>query len=132
MFALSRPHRIWTAWLLAAVMLVAAFAPVLAQASQVRRGADLSLSPVCVGGMLKWVDVATGEIKNGQSDPSLGEHLERCPFCTGHSTAPLPPGDIRHDFSSSVSHEAPALFLHAPRPLFAWLRAPSRAPPLTA
>ncbi len=119
-------------WLMALVMAVAAFAPVLAQASQARRGADISLTPVCVGGMLKWFDVATGQIKDGQGDPSLGEHLERCPFCTPHSTAILPPGDARHDASSDASHEAPPLFFHAPRPLFAWLRAPSRAPPLTA
>lgn len=132
MFALSCRHRLWTAWLLAAAMLLAAFAPVLAQASQARRGADMSLSPVCVGGMLKWVDVATGQVKDGQGDPSLGEHLERCPFCTTHSAVALPRADVRQDFSSVASHEAPPLFFHAPRPLFAWLRAPSRAPPLPA
>jgi hypothetical protein len=117
---------------MAAVMLVAAFAPVLSHASQARRGADMSLSPVCIGGMLKWIDVATGQIKDSQGDPSLGEHLERCPFCAAHSADAPPSADMRFEASSGASQEAPPLFFLAPRPLFAWLRAPSRAPPLTA
>jgi len=129
---MSRARRSSVAWLMTLVMVVAAFAPVMAQASQARRGADMSLSPVCVGGMLMWVEVATGHVKDWQGDPNVGEHFERCPFCTTPSTAILPQGDTRNDFSLGASHEAPPLFLHAPRPLFAWLRAPSRAPPLTA
>jgi hypothetical protein len=121
--------RRWFAWLAAIALLFAALAPAVSQAVATSRGADAGLTPICTHAGLKWVDAATGEVRDAPADVDVGNHLERCPFCL--TTSPALPGsaaEVRFAVPE-LPAESPYLFDHAPRTLFVWAHAPSRAPP---
>lgn len=66
-----------------------------------------------------------------QKNSSVG--FEHCPYCTVHGgSVGLPPtvGFTLPAFSASFP--LPSLFYQAPRPLFIWAAAQSRAPPASA
>jgi hypothetical protein len=116
-------------WLSALLVLFAALAPAISQAVSVARGVDAGLIPVCTHSGLKWMDAATGEVREAPGDTGLSGHMERCPFCLSQPTA-LPAGDHRVGADClQTQHAQPFLFDHAPRTLFIWSRAQSRAPP---
>jgi len=53
-----------------------------------------------------------------------------CPFCSASALAhALPPPACEPLRLDAAERPVPLLFLHAPRPLFAWASARSRAPP---
>jgi hypothetical protein len=61
-------------------------------------------------------------------------HLEHCPFCMTHAdTVALPlPLPLAPSFAVAGGHDLfPALFYHAPVPLFSWSAAKPRGPPAT-
>jgi hypothetical protein len=128
--------RIWSrrgfAWLAAIALLFAALAPAVSQAVATTRGADAGLTPICTHAGLKWVDAATGEMRDAPADVDVGNHLERCPFClTSAPALPVSSADSRFALPE-LPGELPYLFEHAPRTLFVWAHAPSRAPPSRA
>jgi len=68
--------------------------------------------------------------KPAPAAPAGLQHLEHCPLCGVGGHAPLlplapPPGFV----AAAGAHFLPALFAHAPRPLFAWAAAQPRGPP---
>lgn len=57
-------------------------------------------------------------------------HIDHCPYCSPQAAwAALPPPVPSTLPVAAVSVPLPPLFLCAPRPLFAWKSAQSRAPP---
>lgn len=112
--------------MLALLTLFAAFAPAISLAMSVVRAAESGLIPVCTQAGMKWMDVRTGEVRNASDDAG---QLERCPLCVTHNGGPPPAERSVAEVLPSLRDEVPFLFDHAPRPLFAWLHAPSRAPP---
>lgn len=82
------------------------------------------------------LDICAARWAGERSDPSApapvqhsGDH---CPACwLGHAPA-LPATPPLLQLPAALVHEAPVLFFSAPRPLHAWLRARSRAPPPAA
>lgn len=107
-------------WVTLAAMLLASGAPALSQALAAYRGDLAPWSVVCSAGQ------ARADTSHLSGVATVFEH---CPFCAlqGQDMAPppalpalaLPPGRAA----------LPALFLQAPRPLFAWAAAQPRGPP---
>lgn len=56
-------------------------------------------------------------------------HLDHCPLCAVAATALLPPAAAAALQVPARADFMPALFRHAPRPLFAWRSAQPRGPP---
>ena len=85
-------------------------------------------------GRYRWGDIAPPPV--GADDvlirvvASALNHMDHCPLCGltagGMVMAVASPALAE---PSNLSHLLPALFLHAPRPLFAWASVQARAPP---
>jgi hypothetical protein len=131
MFTRIKSRR-WFAWLAAIAVLFAALAPAVSQAVATSQGVDAGLTPICTHAGLKWVDAATGEVRDAPAGADVGSHLERCPFCLSSSPAFPSATGIAGFAPPELPGELPYLFEHAPRTLFVWVRAPSRAPPSRA
>jgi len=128
-----RPHRkTAAAWLALFAMLAAALLPGLSQALASARGE--AWSAVCTAQGMRWVMVSAADITAPSTaepaTPSSPVAPEPCPYCTpsGHAPA-LPPAAPEASPEPPRATQAPALFLHAPRTLFAWRSAQPRAPP---
>ncbi|MBL8347401.1 MAG: DUF2946 domain-containing protein [Rubrivivax sp.] len=113
-------------WLALIAVLALALAPTVSRALAFAHG-EAAWAEVCTPLGLKLQAVADA----GEEAPAahLGQ-LEHCGFC-GLSTGAAPlPVTASADLPSATAAEAlPALFLQAPRTLFAWLSALPRAPP---
>jgi len=58
--------------------------------------------------------------------------FEHCPFCSAQAApAAILPPTLSALLLPALSEPPPPLFLHAPRPLFAWTAAQPRAPPVS-
>lgn len=75
--------------------------------------------------------LATSAGDDDRSSAPAGHHLlDHCPLCGLSGGAPaLPPVAWALPQPLQAQHSVPALFLHAPRRLFAWASAQPRAPP---
>jgi len=91
------------------------------------------------GDSAAWAEICSAQVapRALQADASRPEpasgaaaHLEHCPMCSvaGHA-AGMPPAPLSFA-APAVTEGRPRLFYAAPRPLFAWLAAQPRAPPL--
>lgn len=80
--------------------------------------------------------IALGDDGSGPLDAApaaAASHLDHCPLCGLGSSPPLAPSSAAIRLAPlALSQPVPALFLHAPRPLFAWAAAQPRAPPAQA
>ncbi len=77
----------------------------------------------------KWIqpDAASTDQAPASGDAHPFEH---CPFCSLHANAvAIPVAPLAPVPASALPHPLPAAFLAAPRTLYAWLSAQSRAPP---
>jgi hypothetical protein len=82
------------------------------------------------------LDICAARFAGQRDDPAAPAPVHRggdhCPACwLGHAPA-LPTSPWLLPPPVALAHAAPVLFFSAPRPLHAWLRARSRAPPATA
>lgn len=119
-------------WVACCVILLGGLAPTLSPAF----AADVpdGWIEICSVTGSKLVRVDAGDaLSPGAADPgdSRAHALEHCPYCSTHTTVPgLPPTAPAGLILDAQEHRVPALFLAAPRTLFAWAIAQSRAPPL--
>jgi hypothetical protein len=73
--------------------------------------------------------VSTGDSAGSQT-PAADMRMEHCPLCAhGHGPDGPPPSAPAVLALPDAASFVPALFEHAPRPLFAWTAAQPRAPP---
>ena len=83
---------------------------------------------VCTASGARWVRV--GDATPGDLPADTGHVLGHCPLCSLHTPTLGPPPALESGLPlATASFAVPALFLAAPRPLFAWLSAQPRAPP---
>lgn len=105
-----------------------AFAPTISHALNHAQGGSVFTEICTPEGMTQ---MAADSADQGESSnaPALN-HLEHCPLCGlaagGMATASAPPALAE---PTALRHLQPALFWHAPRPLFAWASDRARAPP---
>lgn len=115
----------WTVWLAAWAILLGALAPTVThwlshlQASNTLPGATICSSS------------AHQSAKHKGTRPDTSANGSHCGFCLPHDGGQGLPPVVAHALPQ-MEHRAsePTLFLHAPRPLFAWASAQPRAPPL--
>jgi hypothetical protein len=86
------------------------------------------------GAASPWSVVCTTTAPDGTPTPGDGvaHAMDHCPLCRvqGHAPA-LPPTAALAVLPLALSQAVPALFLAAPRPLFAWSAHAPRGPPRT-
>lgn len=129
----SALRRRFISWIATFAILMAALVPSFAQA----------ITSLGVDGELRSVEVCTltgikhVPITGLGADPPGGDvpvvAADHCPYCSTHgaSVALAPTASTSH-LLSAASQSLPAAYLHAPRPLFAWLVPIPRAPPAHA
>ncbi|MBK7617208.1 MAG: DUF2946 domain-containing protein [Vitreoscilla sp.] len=105
-----------------------AFAPTISHALNHARG-DSIFNEICTPEGMKQMSADTADQGDSSGPPALN-HMDHCPLCGltagGMVMAVASPALAE---PSNLSHLLPALFLHAPRPLFAWASVQARAPP---
>lgn len=112
------------AWIAFVALLFNALAPLVMQGMT----QDTGYSELCtVRGIERVAD-------NGDdSDPGMAMSGAHCPFCLAQHTPFIPVRPVVAGLTSTAGADAlPPLFLHAPRPPFAWPPAQPRAPPYIA
>lgn len=131
MVVLSVNHR-FIAWLAACAVLCAALLPVLSHAVVAHQVGDSSWAEVCTVTGMAWVTSADNGVASDTDSPAPGMNMAGCDWCATHSTlAGL--SAAAQPLAAPLAFEPPlpAAFLHAPRPLFVWAAAHSRAPPVS-
>lgn len=111
-------------WLARAVMLLVALAllaPTISRALHHLEAVNSPWNQVCSAPLIDSLPAG------GHAAPTL----EHCPLCALQAAPALPPAEPATLYLlPALAFPLPALFLRAPRPLFAWLTAQPRAPPL--
>jgi hypothetical protein len=132
----SRQHLI--AWIACFAILLNALAPAISHAISAMNG-DTSWGVVCTTAGAKTVTATLAAAKTlggklpGNPGNSNMQHQEHCPFCATHAGSFALPPSLPASLALSGGHaHYPALFYHAPQPLFSWSAAHPRAPPALA
>jgi Protein of unknown function (DUF2946) len=86
---------------------------------------------ICSAQGMRWVapDGTLSERGPGGQSAAHGEH---CPLCGSAAAVALPGASATAPLPVAATDFVAPLFLHAPRPLFAWSFAQPRAPPPAA
>ncbi len=110
-------------------ILMAALAPSISHALA-DAGKSRSLwAEICSSAGLKLVKLDLGQETPAHGEPASA--FEHCPFCQNHGgMTGLPPSVALVIPAFQGSFPLPILFYQAPRPLFVWASAQSRAPPV--
>ena len=121
-----RHHRHALAWIAFVAIFAIALVPTVSRWLAAAQGGS-AWAEICTPQGPK--ALAVGEAEQPQPAQSVTLHLDHCALCglAGHAMAPPPM--VAAATQVKPLTEQPALFLHAPRPLFAWAAAQARAPP---
>lgn len=123
------------AWLLLAALVLATLAPGIARALSLGGAGAGGWGQVCsVNGLGRSVALPAAD---GTASPTplapaddASHLLSHCPYCSLHADQlGLPPTAAPAVTLPPLRFQQPPLFLHAPRPQFAWAAAQPRAPP---
>lgn len=109
-------------------MVVLALMPTLSRLWAATQGQGAWVE-VCTAQGMRWVSAEeAGTSGTGTpAGPAAGDH---CPYCSLAHTPVVPAAPLADVLAQPArAHALPALFLHAPRTLFAWASAQPRAPP---
>lgn len=111
-------------WIAIVALLVSSVAPTISQAvSLAENGNGISIE-ICTTTGVKMTQVVN---VNDVDEP--GQANSHCPLCVVHGNFVLPINQSL-DFAKPQAHSIyPQLFYKSPKPLFAWVALPSRAPP---
>jgi len=118
-------------WVAIIAVLMSSVAPTVSQAvSLAQHGQGISIE-VCSATGVKMTQVIDASVASVVSDADeLAQASGHCPLCVVHGSYVLP---LNHELSFAKpvnSNIYPQLFYQSPKPLFAWVALPSRAPPV--
>ena len=117
-------------WIAILAVLMSSVAPTVSQAvSLAQNGQGISME-ICTTTGVKMTHVIDLGIAGNTDD--LAQSGEHCPLCLVHGNFVLP---LNHELSFAKPENNniyPQLFYQSPKPLFAWVALPSRAPPSLA
>ncbi len=115
-------------------ILLASLMPTITQAFASRQVTDSFLSAVCSNsGVAKFVSFAVVTEKSSQPGQNNNKPMamEHCPYCFTHAGSfGIMPGHELTIIKLALSQPYPQLFYRSPYPLFAWISANPRAPPV--
>jgi hypothetical protein len=114
-------------WIAIIAVLMSSVAPTVSQAvSLAQHGQGISIE-VCTTTGVKMTQVIDASVVSDADE--LAQASGHCPLCVVHGSYVLP---LNHELSFAKpvnSNIYPQLFYQSPKPLFAWVALPSRAPP---
>ena len=117
----SKKHLL-THWIAVFAIVFGSLAPAISQAVSIAQiGAGFAIE-VCTS-------TGTKVIEQIGEESSLTKSSESCPYCITHQPISLPLGDQLQFAAPERFSFFPPLFYHAPKPLLAWVKQPSQAPP---
>lgn len=111
------------AWLACAAVLLSAVMPTLSHAFAPNR-ADAVLAQICSPSKL----MAGADAQGPHDKSSL--HMQDCPYCRLQFDTPVLPTVPVPLKLGTIAARHPTLFYQSPTPLFSWVAANPRAPPL--
>ena len=126
-----RRHLQPATWLAIVALLALALLPTLSHALVHRQSDRGALAEICTPQGMQQRVVSGADVPGGEVDRAgFPGHLEHCPYCAlGSVTAVLPSPTAPALALLALTQAEPALFLRAPRTLFAWAAAQPRGPP---
>jgi hypothetical protein len=130
---MTRVKRRITAWIACFAVLLSALAPSISQAVNAAKSTSANWVEICSVTTTKLVKVEGAQSPTSSAPAEKGTHFEHCPFCFTHAgSVGLPPNlDLVIPLADGTL-TLPSLFYQAPRPLFIWAAAQSRAPPFNS
>ena len=132
MFTSRAQHR-FTAWLAALAVLWGALLPVLSHAVVANQAVGNGWVEVCTATGMAWVNSTDGQATPESGSPARTTAMAGCDWCATHSPlAGVPTVAQPLVAPLAFGPQVPAAFLQAPRSLFVWAAAQSRAPPVSA
>lgn len=132
MFA-HRTHFRFTAWLAALAVLWGALLPVVSHAVAAHQSSTSGWVEVCTATGMAWVASADDALPSQSDSSAPGMNMAGCDWCATHSPLAGWPAVAQPSVAPlALAPQVPAAFLNAPRPLFVWAAAQSRAPPVSA
>jgi len=116
-----KPHRRTTALVALLLFMLATLAPGVSRAMVQVHGQVAPWAQIC----------STAAPASAPQGADLAEHMmDHCPLCALQADQPaLATAAAASLLPLAIGHAVPALFLHAPRPLFAWAARQARGPP---
>jgi hypothetical protein len=117
-------------WIAIIAVLMSSVAPTVSQAvSLAQHGQGISIE-ICTTTGVKMTQVIDASVASVVSDADESAQASgHCPLCVVHGSYVLPL-NLELSFAKPVnSNIYPQLFYQSPKPLFAWVALPSRAPP---
>jgi hypothetical protein len=120
MILLARKRRI-VHYVTAFGIAFSALAPAIAQAVAIGQTGSGFAIEVCTSTGTKIIEQVNEESSANTAEP--------CPYCTTHQPISLPLGEQLQFATPQQLTLYPTLFYCAPRPLSAWVKHPSQAPP---
>jgi hypothetical protein len=147
---LNRYRRRVAAWIACFAVMMASLAPSISQALASRTLESLSQEKICSlthsqasgtnidphasHGSHQTSDAAkVDNAPHSGHSPQKGMHFEHCPFCFTHAGSfGLLPAVATNLPAVTGSPVLPLLFFQSPRPLFTWISAQPRAPPVVS
>ena len=109
-------------------ILTGALAPTISQAMTVNDADKGFTAEICTTSGVKMTQ-QMGSTENSEESKNISNH---CPYCVMHGAYDLPVNNTL-TFAKPEAHQLhPQLFYQSPKPFFAWVSLPSRAPPSLA
>lgn len=109
-------------------ILTGSLAPTISQAIAVTDAGKGFTTEICTTSGVKMTQ-KIGSSDQGEESATANKH---CPYCVMHGAYALPVNN-ELTFAKPEAHQLyPQLFYQSPKPLFAWVSLPSRAPPSLA
>jgi hypothetical protein len=124
-----RHHRRRFSWFALIAIFALALVPTVSRWLAAEQGGSAWAEICTPQGMKSLLAAASGD---EQPVPAkvAGIHLDHCALCGLAAQGAAPPTHVDTVALVPMLAERPTLFLHAPRPLFAWAAAQPRAPPI--
>jgi hypothetical protein len=109
-------------WIAIFAIAFGSLAPAISQAVSISQTGSGFAIEVCTS-------TGTKVIEQISEESSPTKSSESCPYCITHQPISLPLGDQLQFAAPEQFSFFPPLFYHAPKPLLAWVKQPSQAPP---
>ena len=118
------------AWIACLAILFNAFAPLVSHAMAAPASAAMTMEVCTAMGMATMPLVMALDGDDASSSARLHKAMNHCGYCVSHAASHGLPPPSAIAFAAPAGRDVyPPLYYHAPRPLFPWSLAQSRAPP---
>jgi hypothetical protein len=126
-----RRHRTFIGLFASVAILLGSVMPTISHVIASRLSNSSFLSEICTTSASKFVAFNVQPDKSGQNQGDKSMPMEHCPYCSTHAGSfGIIPHHTLGIYKLALSQPFPKLFYQAPYPLYAWISANPRAPPI--